>query len=189
MDAGAMTQGGLRSIHSLRSMIRAQTLPIAMEYCAGVEIPTDACVIIISNSSSIVDDSVLIRVRSPSTKFSLQNDRNGGVDTAISRAMREWWGRCRVSSAALSEDMISVVENDFVTARRADDDASVGNPYRVPNHRTEASTLHNWLTVSRLHATSQGSALILQPHWDYARSLEWRRLLESNVCVGGGATN
>jgi hypothetical protein len=157
-------------------MIRSQTLPIAMEYCAGIEIPTDACVIILSNSPSVVEDNIIVRVRSPSAKFPLQAGWNLAVDADSSHAMREWWARCRMSSSSLADDMIPVVENDFVNARRADEDPSIDTLYRVPNYKTDASTLHNWLTLSRLYATSLGQGIISQLHWKHARHLEWQRL-------------
>jgi hypothetical protein len=176
MSAGALSQGGLRSIHALQSMIRSQSLPISMEYCAGVEIPTDACVIILSNSPSVIDENIITRVRSPSSKFPSQSGWDCAVDVATSDSVREWWARCRVSSSSLAEDMVSVVENDFVNARQADEDPSFDALYRVPNHKTDASSLHNWLSLSRLYATSLGEGIISQSHWKHARHLEWQRL-------------
>ena len=156
MTESAMNSDAIRSVRALQSVISNQMLPVDFEYCPGVQIPTDFCIIIISNLPSIIKDG-LICVNSPTSEFpfvpsspATEYAYNTTQDTRLSNNLiREWWARCRVSESLLPEAMIDFVENDFVFARRnesptnRDDDdceANQGKPFQ-----TFKSPLHNEL--------------------------------------------
>jgi hypothetical protein len=59
----------------------------------------------------------------------------------------------------------------FVELRKQEHETSAGKELK-----TTAETFHQWLTLSRLIALSQGYLELTQGHFDLARSLESKRL-------------
>jgi hypothetical protein len=198
MTEGPVTNNAVRSMKALESVVKTQLLPVEFEYCHGIKIPTDVCVIILSNSASIIGDNV-IKCFSPTAVFSgcgaakaaevcgagdgMEVVGSGdGPSPALSaesfQALRQWWARSRLADASLDQAMIAHVEEDFVRARQgkphqpaaaASVSASAAPPATYP---VEGADFHNWLTLSRLQAMADGSPVIAPQQWSRVRQLE-----------------
>lgn len=184
MTEGPISSCGVRSMKALESVVKSQMLPVDFQYCPGIKIPTDVCVLILSNSPSIIGDSV-IKSFSPSSLFKAM-DRVGSLDSRYRNmdgmaeaefltksfdvsAVRHWWGLCRLSNASLDECMIPYVEEDFVNARQGRQPAIIASS---PPYPVEATDFHNWLTLARLLAIADGSTKITASQWNRMRQLE-----------------
>jgi hypothetical protein len=139
---GTLNANGVRSVKALQSVISNQLLPIEFEYSSSIKVPTDVCIIVLSNQPSILCDGML-KLYSQTAKFAAQTiqhcdfppsevtasvamECDDGI-TAISmksslllpaNTMRMWWATCRTSDASLSDEMIGFAETDFVSARQ-----------------------------------------------------------------------
>ena len=190
MTEGPISPNGVRSMKALESVVKSQLLPVDFEYCPGIKIPTDVCVIILSNSPSIIGDNV-IKSFSPSLMFSAKGsnaedayghsmdviaDVGSGEIVQDIDAIRHWWGHCKLSDASLEEHMVRFVEEDFVHARQgAQHRSAVSSETVVPVYPVEAADFHNWLTLARLLAIAEGSRVITPLQWSKIRQLEAER--------------
>jgi hypothetical protein len=184
MTEGPITPDGVRSMKALESVVKSQILPVDFEYCPGIKIPIDICVVIISNAPSIIGENI-VKSLSPSALFpvndgkSINRDAEGmdligdTVPHQDLEMVRQWWAMCRMSNASLDEDMVRYVEEDFVSARQGVQHQPVASPGDIiPAYPVEASDFHNWLTLSRLVAIAQGSSLVTPVQWSVTRQLE-----------------
>lgn len=179
MAEGPLTETALKSLRAIEAVVKLQMLPIEFEYCPGVQIPTDICVVIFSDSPTIISDSAL-RCHSPSDIYSVDNPKENlsTCDYLDTAHLRRWWAHCKVSDASLDAAMIKYVEEDFVSARQGSEHIIPGDKDVVVSaYSIEGADFHNWLTVARICALAKGSSNIDRLHWSHMRELEWNRHL------------
>ena len=187
MTEGCLNQHALHSIKALESVVKQQMLPVNFEYCPGIRIPTDVCVILVSKSPSILAQD-MIKCFSPTEVFaqrgeaavSKENENEVAMDISLGfdaaeelHSIRQWWAHCRVSNASLDDGMVSYVEEDFVTARQKrnqnNEPLDICDPQHYP---IEGADFHNWLTLSRLQTIAEGNSVISPAQWKKIRRLE-----------------
>lgn len=178
MTEGPVTTNAFRSMKALESVVKSQMLPIDFEYCPGIKIPTDICVVILSKSPSIVGEN-MIKTLSPTSLFPVgdgHHSRGDGmsvIDGFDASAARRWWAHCKIADASLEQQMVRDVEEDFVRARQGAPHTPAASPdTAVPPYPVEGSDFHNWLTLSRLLAVAEGKPTISAAQWSRIRQLE-----------------
>jgi hypothetical protein len=153
-----LNKNGVKSMQALQSMVLLQKLPVQFSYYQ-VQIPTEASFIFVSReeSSIINSDSDIVRVH---LECSEVVDMDIAEDSVSIDDIRLWLVAIReLSERPLDEDMLQFIEEDFVRSRQLNRDIT-------------PSTFHNWLTLARLIAFSNGSNIISRVEWDYMRRLE-----------------
>ncbi len=156
-----LNKNGIKSMQALQSMVLLQKLPVQFSYYQ-VQIPTEASFIFISHeeSSIINSDSDIIRVP---LEYGDGADMEVVEDTVSLDDIRLWIVSIReLGDKPLDEEMLRFIEEDFVRSRQLNRDIT-------------PSTFHNWLTLARLIAFSNGSNKISRVEWDYMRHLETER--------------
>ena len=153
-----LNKNGVKSMQALQSMVLLQKLPVQFSYYQ-VQIPTEASFIFVSReeSSIINSDSDIVRVHLECSEVA---DMDIAEDSVSIDDIRLWLVAIReLSERPLDEDMLQFIEEDFVRSRQLNRDIT-------------PSTFHNWLTLARLIAFSNGSNIISRVEWDYMRRLE-----------------
>lgn len=156
-----LNQNGIKSVQALQSMVLLQKLPVQFSYYQ-VQIPTEASFIFISHeeSSIINSDSDIIRVPLECGECA---DMDVVEDSVSIDDIRLWIVSTReLGEKPLDEEMLHFIEEDFVRSRQLNRDVT-------------PSTFHNWLTLARLIAFSNGSNGISRVEWDFMRQLEAER--------------
>jgi len=164
---GALSEQGARSAHALRMVATKQELPVQFAYC-DVRIPTDLPLLLLSkNCRSLFDGAEAVKL--PLTgRLSSEMDIDADTGAAAAGAaldagaLRRWWAGVRQLEVRMSEVLVSTAENDFVSARQA-------------NQQLDQSDFSRWLTLARLLAISAGSGEVLLVHWARMKEMEAMR--------------
>lgn len=175
MGEGALTETGTRSLSALKGVVSQQLLPVSYPYYE-LNLPTDLPVLCVTSSSSSSGNSifgaetalkVVLQQRTagydPTSGESSRECHEDGVDVEMLGRARAWWCSVRLTDVSMSESMALEGINSFAAARQTD-------------MRLMQNDFHQWLTVSRLIAVSEGAAEITPRHWDLMRVSEKSRI-------------
>ena len=77
-------------------------------------------------------------------------------------AARCWWAGVRQLDVTMEEGLTGAAEEGFVLARQ-------GNP------KLDQRDFSRWLTVARLLAVAEGSAVVQRAHWERMMKMEAER--------------
>lgn len=182
------------SRQALLSVAEHQILPVQFPF-HEVRLPVSTQLIMLTHSSRqsmFADSDQLVHVQlkptSPAAESSLAQ-----VTESLMDRLRMYFAQCRVGQATMLAETISMAEHDFISrntvtrernqvteslSRVASDmmveeseDDTTASPYE-----SSSRLFHNWLTLVRLVALSQGDSEITPEHWVHMRALEAQRL-------------
>ena len=199
LTEGTLLETGNRSLAALKSVVTHQKLPISLPYCE-LSLPTDYPIIMVTPPLSGVPlcggPAVLRVVLSPlsvnasplfhtssnpsasasssSSSSTVVDAMDEGYSCSVDGAdededdemyeewvvkVRMWWARVRLLDVTMCDDVAAQGIESFAQARQSD-------------LRLAQSDFHQWLTVSRLIAISEGAREITAEHWGKMRTLE-----------------
>ena len=171
LEEGTLNENGVRSAHALRTVAMTQKLPVSFAYCE-VQVPTDLPLIFLTSGQGTASlyatqEAVRVQLR-PKTDVTEMSVGAGSVQEDWWHDVRKWWAFARLQEVTMDEHVAKAAEDDFVSARQADESLTPAN-------------FHAWLAVARLLALSHGEAKITMPIWTHMKALEAQRRRVASV--------
>lgn len=152
LEAGTLTETGIRNIDALKALTTLQDLEYDFQY-HQMRMPVDVPVIIASDTKSIIPVDVVLplrRVRAPKVVAATEEELT---------LIRKFIAGMRMMKHIISEETSKAIEAEIVSARQADTTLT-------------QDALHRMLTMARLHALSQGT--------DEVTAQTWKKTVEIN---------
>jgi hypothetical protein len=162
LEAGTLTEIGIRNVDALKSLSTLQDLEYDFQY-HQMRMPVDVPLIILSDTKSIIPADVIVplrRVRQPKVIETTEDE------LAI---MRAFVSGARMTKHTISEQTSADIETEIVAARKND-------------KALTQEVLHLLLTMARLHALALGGSEVTKQTWIETVEIN-RRVAERNRVV------
>ncbi len=176
MDAGQLTQEGLRGLTALGHLINWQRLEYDFQY-HQIEFQTDVPCLIMSEGRSMLpsDCQVMLRPSVPAGP-SVVKDSFAAVGTALNAELlgrlRQYLCTLRRMEFEMTEEAQKAVQEDFVYERQRQQEVGGGGGN---NGRLTAEDLHHQLVLARLISLSEGRNSLTAETWQRVKKLEKER--------------
>ena len=144
LEAGTLTQIGIRNVESLKSLSTLQDLEYDFQY-HQMRIPVDIPLIVLSDTKSIIPVDVSITLRRTSAPVIVD------VSDDDLKLIRSFVVGARMTAHKISDGLCDI-EAEIITARKNDKCLT-------------QDVLHLMLTMARLHALSSGEKEITKRRW------------------------
>lgn len=161
LEAGTLTQIGIRNVESLKSLSTLQDLEYDFQY-HQMRIPVDIPLIVLSDTKSIIPVDVSITLRRTSAPVIVD------VSDDDLKLIRSFVVGARMTAHKISDDASADIEAEIITARKNDKCLT-------------QDVLHLMLTMARLHALSSGEKEITKRRW--IEMVEMNRLIAERARV------